>query len=359
MFDRVTNKRRLSTMNGLEPQSIPEHILFGRSKIMQEIQQAVQNVADASVPILLQGERGTGKEVIGREIHRRSRWQSGPFTKVEAATQTLPSRNQGIHSNRDSSSRWWTFRGRSSNGARGTLFFDDIDDLDPVLQAKLLEFFQEDQVSRFSDGSNNPAYPRVICATRSNLERNVAAGRFRLDLFYRINVVTIQLPSLRDRKEDIPELAKYFFEVSSRRKSDPCRGISTELLHIFCNYHWPGNIRELENCVKICVALDGGAAYIAALLSKGTPPARRGRSTEQLKKDIPLRAYRREIAEEAERNLIYQVLTEKRWNRREAAKALQVSYQTLLHKLRQAGLSKKREPLADGSDKPIPEDRLP
>jgi len=340
---------------------IPERVLFGRSKAMQEIQQAVQSVSDASVPILLQGETGTGKEVIGREIHRRSSRQAGPFVKVfgtEGARGISRNQATGQGQGEALSPIRMTLLNGSQSGCAGTLFIDEVSQLGPDVQAQLLEFFQEDSVGRVNDGNRDPIHPRVICATQRNLEHEVAVGNFRLDLFYRINVVSIQLPRLRDRKEDIPELTGYFFEVFCRQQNRRCPRMPADLLQRFCEYEWPGNIRELENCVKSYVNLDGGTAAVEALLSK---QAKAGRSKIAGRRPapMPLRVYTRKVVQEAERDMILQVLSEQRWNRREAARVLQVSYQTLLHKLKQSGLDKKRRPAATSVAEQVREGRLP
>ena len=337
---------------------IPERVLFGRSKAMQEIQQAVQSVSDASVPVLLQGEAGTGKEVIGREIHRRSPCQSGPFVKVLGAEM-----REGISANRAPGQGEALFPLRltlpnsSQSVSAGTLFIDEVSHLGPDVQAQLLEFFQEDSTGRVNAGISGLIHPRVICATQRNLEHEVAVGNFRLDLFYRVNVVSIQLPRLRDRKEDIPELMDYFFEASCRQQNRRCPRIAADFLQRLCEYEWPGNIRELENCVKSYVNLDGGTAAVEGLLSK-QPKAERNKITGRRTTPVSLRVYTRKVVQEAERDMILQVLGEQRWNRREAARVLQVSYQTLLHKLKQTGLDKKRRPATASVTDQMPEGRL-
>ena len=337
---------------------VPDRILFGRSRAMQEVRQAVQSVADAPVPVLLQGDKGTGKEVIGRDIHRRSSWQSGLFVKVCAAD--MPgsiSRNQAAGS-REALSTLGKNPSSSQSGSAGTLFIDEVSDLRPEVQAKLLEFFQEGSLDPENGGTTHSIHPRVICATQRNLEHEVAAGKFRLDLFYRINVVSVQLPRLRDRKEDIPELADYFFAVSCGRQNRSCPRIPAELLQRFCEYEWPENIRELENCVSTYVNLDGSSKAAEALLSKRAKPAR-NRITDRRPTPVPLRVYTRKLVLDAERDMILKVLSEQRWNRRETARVLQVSYQTLLHKLKQSGLDKKRRLATESVAVPIPEGRLP
>jgi DNA-binding NtrC family response regulator len=324
---------------------------------MQEVQQAVEKVSGASVPVLLQGERGTGKEVIGREIHRRSPWRTGPFTRMDSSVTASPANNQESHPSAAHVSLGWALPARALSAFPGTLFIEEVAELDATLQARLLELFQDRDVHQLNDRQYSVAVPRIICATRRNLEKDVAAGNFRLDLFYRINIVTIQLPPLRDRKEDIPDLISHFLELSCLHRNRDCRHITGDLLQTLCEYDWPGNIRELENCVNTYVTLDGNAAMVEALLAKRSPMGR-WRNAERSKHSMPLSAYKRLIVEEAERDMILRVLSENRWNRKETAKALQISYQTLLHKLKQTGLNKRRQPQPGVVGKQIPEGGL-
>lgn len=345
------------TMDSVALHPIPDHILFGRSESMQEVRQAIEKVSGASVPLLLQGEPGTGKEAIGWEIHRRSPWRTGPFTRMDSTVTALSAEGHPPHRGADHLSFWWTLPASSLGVSPGTLFIKEVADLDATLQAKLLELFQNDAVGHLSDRGYAFAVPRVICATRRNLEDCVATGNFRQDLFYGINIVSIELPPLRDRKEDVPDLANYFLERSCRQRDCCYPHITAELLQALCEYDWPGNIRELKDWVNTYVSLDGNAAMVEALLPKGLTAGRRLRP-EPSKQSMPLRAYKRLIGQEAERDMILKVLDEKRWNRKEAAKALQISYQTLLHKLKQTGVSKKHSTGRDVARKQIPEGRL-
>jgi DNA-binding NtrC family response regulator len=344
-------------MDGAALHPIPDHILFGRSETMQEVRRAIEKVSGASVPLLLQGEPGTGKEAIGWEIHRRSPWRMGPFTRMDSTVSAPSPENQTLHPGADHLSFWWTLPANSLGVSPGTLFIEEVADLNPTLQARLLELFQDDAVGHPNDRGYALAVPRVICATRRTLENCVAAGNFREDLFYRINIVSIELPPLRDRKEDVPDLANYFLKLSCRQRDCRYPHITTELLQTLSEYDWPGNIRELKDWVNTYVSLDGNAAMVEALLRKGLPVGRRLRP-EPSKHWMPLRAYKRLIGQEAERDMILKVLSEKRWNRKEAAKALQISYQTLLHKLKQTGVSKKQDTGRDVAGKQIAEGRL-
>lgn len=304
---------------------LPEQLLFGRSGPMQEVRQSVGGVAGTAVPILIVGERGTGKELVAREIHRRSPWGSSPFLKVSSEP------DGPLNS-------WLGKENRSSDVSSCTVFVDEVGRLASTMQAKLLEFFHDGPESQSGRGPN----ARVICASTRNLEDDVVAGSFRLDLFYRINVVTINVPPLRDRREDIPDLTEYFFELTCSLQNRSCRRIPLGLAHLFYEYDWPGNIRELETYVRTYVDKDGDTAFLEALLLQ-----RRKREVAK-STDSPgrtsLKVYTRQLVQQAESDLILRVLREQRWNRKETAKVLQVSYQTLLHKLKTSGLSKRQRP---------------
>lgn len=333
--------------NGLSDYAIPGRVLFGRSKAMDEIQKTVERVAEIPVPVLLQGEKGTGKELVGREIHRRSPWHDHRFVKVLSRRMT-PRTLAGL-------SAW-------EDDEAGTVFMYEIGELNAPMQARLLELFQSDSQSNRDSRAPRHLNQRVICSTRRNLTNDIAAGTFRSDLFYRINIVSIQLPKLADRKEDIPALTEYFVETYSRQQNRCCHPMSSETLQAFCDYEWPGNIRELAAFAKRYVDMDGGAHAGKELFPRKRSVSRsspKERPDTQLNTVVPLKDYTRQIVGRAERDLMLTVLREHRWNRKEAAQALQISYGTLLQKLKKAGLVKKQEPGALGSSKAIFEEQLP
>lgn len=346
-------------IGNLVEDSIPESLIFGRSAPMQELRQAVERVADVWVPVLLQGERGTGKELIGREIHRRSRWREGPFVRV-ASRDLGPwsSHKQSKGTERDGLPPAWRTTEIHAEGSAGSLFFDEVSELNPSLQATLLRLFRDDHAGRSGDVADCHAGSRIICATKRDLESEVAAGNFRSDLFYRINAVAIQVPNLRDRREDIPELVQYFFEVYCRKHSRSCRPVPVDVLHLFCEYRWPGNIRELENCIKRYVNTHGESVAIRRPRSNSLARNRVSASADH-SEAVPLRAYKRQVVEQAEKDLILKTLREHRWNRKEAARVLQISYNTLLQKLKQTGLDEKAGSGTLKTPKQILAERMP
>jgi DNA-binding NtrC family response regulator len=320
---------------------------------MQEVQRSVRGVADASVPVLLFGEPGTGKEMIGREIHRLSPWRSAPFITFSSADPiNLLSKGRLGESRPLLPSE----RSLSSDG-RYTLFIREVSKLASPLQAKLLEVFRDLSSIEEDRQRCHAERVRLICSSSSNLEQLVTSGSFRQDLFYRINVVTISLPALRDRKEDIADLTEYLFELCRRERNCSCPSPPKDLLRLFSRYDWPGNIRELKDCVRIFVYTGGNAALAEAFISRQSRPSAHGKPDVALvgSGSMPLKTFTRQLVEQAERDLILRVLREQRWSRKETAKILQVSYQTLLHKLKQTGLTRKRRTQPDVVDQPVRE----
>jgi DNA-binding NtrC family response regulator len=334
---------------------LPERLIFGRSAAMQEIREIVGRVADVSVPVLLQGEKGTGKELIAREIHRRSRCYDGPFVIV--ASKELSAAASRKSRNGEGVALPWRRSSVVADGPEGTLFFDEVSELNPTLQATLLGLFRN-EVSRSGGETNGHVGSRIICATQRDLESEVAAGNFRSDLFYRINIVTIQIPGLRDRKEDIPELVEYFFEAHCRKQSRLCRSLPTDVLQLFCEYQWPGNIRELESCIRRYVSTNG--EFGAGRRTSRPGPSKRAELAAADGMDaIPLKTYKRQVVEQAEKDMILKVLRQQRWNRKQTARVLQISYNTLLQKLKQIEHDEKAGARAGHSPKQVVMARTP
>ena len=201
----------------------PEEVIFGSSPAMGAIRNKVEKAANANIPVLLQGQSGTGKEILARFIHRRSRWGNGPFVKVNcpAIPGTLLESELFGYERGAFTGAYGTKPGRVELAHRGTLFLDEIAELDPGMQAKLLQLLQDGRFCRIGAQGDKRVEVRVVCATNRQLQREINSGTFRQDLFYRINVVTIQLPPLRERLTDIPRLTKYRSE--ERRVGKECR----------------------------------------------------------------------------------------------------------------------------------------
>src|SRR5258707_2629447 len=234
------------------PDGLPsEEILVGRSMAMISIRQKVQKVLGTDVPILIQGENGTGKGLLAHYIHSRSPMSSGAFVKVNCAAipgalleSELFGYEKGSFTDAHTSKP-----GYVEMAHRGTLFLDEIADLDLSLQAKVLQLLQDGHFSRIGDKQERQAEIRVICTTNRDLRTEIEAGRFRHDLFYRINVISINLPGLRERREDVAPLARYFLGQLNARFERNTPAFSEENIESLSTREWRGNIRELENVV--------------------------------------------------------------------------------------------------------------
>jgi two-component system, NtrC family, response regulator AtoC len=319
----------------------PDSIVFGRTEAMQAVRERLTKLASANVPVLIQGESGTGKDIIARMIHAASPWRTGPWVKVNcpAIPGTLLESELFGYEKGAFTGAYGVKPGRVEMAHRGTLFLDEISELDMSLQSKLLQLLQDGQFCRIGAQEDKKVEVRVVCATNRKLEQEIENGTFRSDLFYRINVVNLYLPPLRERAADIPELVNYFLDYYNRKYNCRAKALSGEMMGVLRKYHWPGNIRELENLVKRYVIL-GNEEVISADL---TP-----RSPDYFNTDIPvdgqisLKKLTRQVVRELERKVILKVLQNHHWNRKQAAKALSISYRALLYKIRDAGLPSNR-----------------
>lgn len=333
-----SNENRSTTTTFSFP---PEEIIFGRSAAMSSIRQKVEKILGTDVPILVQGENGTGKGMLAEYIHARSTFSSGAFVKVNCAAipgalleSELFGYEKGAFTGAHASKPGYVERAH-----RGTLFLDEIADLDLSLQAKVLQFLQDGQFSRIGDRHERRAEVRVICATNRNLESEIAAGRFRHDLFYRINVISIKMPSLRERREDVSVLANYFLGQLNARFERNTPLFSQEIIENLSSREWRGNIRELENFVARYTILGSLDEVVSE------EPARRSNLSPTRTTDgtISLKRVAKQAIRELEGSLILKALRENKWNRRKAAQALHISYRALIYKIREAGLSPKSQ----------------
>ena len=319
----------------------PDAVVFGRSEGMQELRQRLDKVAGANVPVLIQGESGTGKDIVARMIHLLSPWKSGPFVKVNcpAIPGTLLESELFGYEKGAFTGAFGMKPGRVELAHRGTLFLDEISELDLGLQSKLLQLLQDGQFCRIGAQEDKKVEVRVVCATNRHLEQEIESGTFRQDLFYRINVVNLYLPPLRERRGDIEDLVMYFLDYYNRKYNCRARALSPELMGLLQKYHWPGNIRELENLVKRYVILGNEEVISSDLVT---------REQEMFNPDInfdgpiSLKKLTRQAVRELERKVILKVLQANHWNRKQAARALSISYRALLYKIRDAGLPSNR-----------------
>lgn len=334
----------------------PDEVIFGTSPAMGVIRKTVEKAASTNIPVLLQGQSGTGKEIIARFIHYSSQWNSGPFVKVNcpAIPGTLLESELFGYEKGAFTGAYGTKPGRVELAHRGTLFLDEIAELDPAIQAKLLQLLQDGQFWRIGAQGEKRVEVRIVCATNRHLSQEIKAGTFREDLFYRINVVSIHLPLLRERAADIPALVAYFLDRFNKQYNLRVHPPSTELLGLLQEHHWPGNIRELENLMRSYVIMGSEQAIHSELLSGGEEARNYNLSPSGT---ACLRTLTRRVIVEFERKIISQALEAHSWNRKRTARALNISYRSLLYKISQTGISRWRtsdvqwrEKLASASD---------
>jgi two-component system, NtrC family, response regulator AtoC len=319
----------------------PTDLIFGRSATMQTARQKIDKVALSGVPILIQGDNGTGKGLLAAYIHSLSPTPGTSFVKVNCAAipgalleSELFGYEKGAFTGAHSSKP-----GRVELADGGTLFLDGIDEIDMSLQAKLLQLLQDGQFCRIGGQEDRQVHLRVICATNRQLEQEIAKGRFRQDLFYRINVVSIDLPPLRARAEDISDLVPYFLQTHRARHNMQARPLSPAAMQLLKRHAWPGNIRELENLIERYVILGSEDAISSELLNWEHTHAD---PEIPIEGQIHLKKVTRQAVHDLERKIILSVLEANRWNRKRTASALKISYRALLYKIRRAGLPRKR-----------------
>ncbi len=339
-------------MNGADPVP-PEAVVFGTSAAMREVYNKLDRVAAANVAVLITGESGTGKEIIANLLHRRSPWSAGPLVKVNcpAIPGTLMESELFGYEKGAFTGASGMKPGRVEMAHRGTLFLDEIGELELGLQAKLLQLLQDGQFCRIGAQEDKKVEVRVVCATNRDLEEEVAEGSFRQDLYYRINVVSIELPPLRDRQQDLPQLISYFIDSYNLSYGRRARMLSASMMQTLHKYHWPGNIRELANLMKRYVILGAEEGIVSELTM---------RDSSSVDIEIPtngqlsLKKVTRQATRDLERKIILKVLQANNWNRKRAARALSISYRALLYKMRDAQLPSARGNGAMPPDAAVP-----
>ena len=339
--------------------------LFGTSPRMEEVKETIEQVADTTATVLIRGESGTGKEVVARMIYAQSGRDDKPFVKVNCAAiphELLESELFGYEPGAFTGANRQKL-GKFDLANAGTLFLDEVSEMHPALQAKLLHVLQDGEFSRLGGKRDISVDVRVLAATNKPLENAVQEGTFREDLFYRLNVITIHIPPLRERREEIPVFLEFFLRKYSEFYAKQPPRFTDYAMTRMQEYSWPGNIRELENLVKRYVIV-GNEAQIIRELSTHKPimssvsgvsaspnskedkagadhahaggaaiPITSGKGAVETDSPSLLEIGRR-AAMLAEREAIERVLTQTRWNRRQAAKILKISYKALLNKLK-------------------------
>lgn len=345
--------------------------LLGQSEKMREVYDLIKRVADTDVTVLVRGESGTGKELVARAIHAASPRRHRSFVKVNCAA--LPSELL--------ESELFGFERGAFTGAiqhkpgkfefahNGTMFLDEISEMHPPLQSKLLQVLQDGEFSRLGGRGDVHVDARIVTATNRDLEAAVANGQFREDLYFRLNVVCITLPPLRQRRDEIAALTDLFIRRYSEHYNKPPIALANDTRRLFDEYEWPGNVRELENLIKRAVVLgsddsirrDLADAIAGRTVRMGPIPLLQPRADAVVPAAPPapppaaaapppppappaptgsLKDIARHAAREAERELISRTLQQTRWNRREAAEILGISYKALLYKIKEADLDR-------------------
>jgi len=321
MDSRLHPAERAQTLIDATRAKGAQGFIGGLSPAMLTLESVIGDIARTNIPVLLVGESGSGKQMFAHQIHLLSPRCEEALVTITCAAMTPEtiSAELGLNGN-----------GRTAETATGTVLFDEISELDAASQSYLLH--------ALPDGEARPRpgtiTARIVSTTSRNLDEEMRAGRFRNELFYRINGVCLRLPPLRERKKDIPLLADFFMAKHAAIFGRPRRALSSRTLQIFSGYGWPGNIRQLENIVKNIVALgeeDLLVAELSATPSEKQPVAPTTRSDS-------LKVAAKAASREAERELILRALERTRWNRKRAARELQISYKSLLYKLKQIGL---------------------
>ncbi|HYG99716.1 MAG TPA: sigma-54 dependent transcriptional regulator [Terriglobales bacterium] len=341
-------------------------MLFGTSPKMEEVKMTIEQVADTTATVLIRGESGTGKEVVARMVYAQSSRREKPFVKVNCAAiphELLESELFGYEPGAFTGANRQKL-GKFDQANNGTIFLDEISEMHPALQAKLLHVLQDGEFARLGGKRDIAVDVRVLAATNKPLERAVEEGMFREDLFYRLNVVTIHIPPLRERREEIPLFIDFFLRKYSEYYGKQPPPFSDYAINRMMEYSWPGNIRELENLAKRYVIVGNepqiirelsthkpiissmtGASPIWGLKDQpanpqppppqAPPPSSFAKPGPNGEMEMPsLLEIGKRAAMQAEREAIERVLAQTRWNRRQAAKILKISYKALLNKLK-------------------------
>jgi two-component system response regulator AtoC len=325
--------RSMATEGTRAPNPRSEDELIGRSPAMLQIFKTIGRVAVSDEPVLIVGESGTGKELVANAIHRSSRRSDKPFIKLNSAaiSSTLLESEMFGHERGAFTGAITQRIGRFEQAHGGTLFLDEIGDMDVDLQAKLLRVLQTGQFERVGGERTIETDVRVISATNRNLEQRIAERTFREDLLYRLNVVSIHLPPLRERPEDIPLFAEHVVRELARKYDWPQLALSPDAVERLSAQTWPGNVRELQNALARAAILCRGHVIQARDLECGPASA----------DNPPVGPFAlRDILAETERRVIFQALEHEDWNRTQAAKLLGISRRQLFDKIQQYGLQK-------------------
>lgn len=340
---RFEEHERLKRENTSLRASLSERYSFSniiaKSASFNAVFDVIKRLSPFNTTVLITGESGTGKELIAHAIHENSPRRGKPFIAINcgAIPETLMESELFGHKKGAFTDASRDKKGLFEEATGGTLFLDEVGDLPLHLQVKLLRALQEQAIRRVGDEVDIAIDVRIISATLRNLDEEVRLGRFREDLLYRLNVISIHLPPLRERPEDITVLIEHFLKKHTKRLSIPEKRIPAEVLRVLVNYSWPGNARELENCLERALVLSSGDEIELQSLPQHVIEPLAGRSTG-LQEFAPTSLSIKERTATLEIDLIKRALSETKGNRTHAAKILEISHRTLLYKLKEYGL---------------------
>ncbi len=313
----------------------PVELIFGRTPAMAVAREKLERIADTTVPVLVQGESGTGKDILAKLLHARSSRSNSPWIKVTcpAIPNTLIESELFGYEKGAFTGAYATKRGRVELAHQGTLFLDEVGSLDTSAQAKLLQVLQDGSFMRVGAQEPRKVNTRLICAANGDLRRQTEDGTFRLDFFFRINAVTIDLLPLRQRTADLPTLIDFFLDLHAKTYRVKPKALSREIMNMMQRFNWPGNIRQLENMIRSYVLIGNEETLAADLI----PPAPTEFVPEiDLTNPISLKKITKAATRQLERQIILKVLHANRWNRLKTARWLNISYRSLLYKLQDA-----------------------
>jgi two-component system, NtrC family, response regulator AtoC len=306
--------------------------ILAKSARMQEIFRTISKIAEYKTTVLVTGESGVGKELVARAIHRRSTRRGGPFVAVNcgAIPENLLESELFGHKKGAFTDAVQDRRGLFEEATTGTLFLDEIGELPLGLQVKLLRVLEDEKIRRVGEARDTQVDVRIIAATHRDLTAETKAGRFREDLFYRLNVLPIHCPPLRDRRDDIPLLIDHFIAKNNSRLGTSIRGMDTETRRLLYEYAWPGNVRELENTIERAMVLSEGEQIVAADLPERIREARDPVQVQLASGELSVKKTTRIIEE----ILIRRALQKTKGNRTRAAEVLEISHRALLYKIK-------------------------
>lgn len=327
--------RRLKNILGKTQR--PSDEIIGNSRSMKDIYGLISQVADSNTTVLINGETGTGKELIAKAIHKNSPRAKGPFIEVNCAAMpdTLIESELFGHERGAFTGANQKRRGRFEEANGGTIFLDEVGELSPMAQAKLLRVIQERQFQPLGSNAMVKVNVRIITATNRDLDQDVASGKFRSDLYYRLNVFPVYLPPLRERGSDILLLADYFVEKYSKQFKKIVNRISTPAIDILLAYHWPGNVRELENCIERSVLIAPGDTIDSVHL----PPSLQMKISAPEKKEYGKLG---SLVNTYERSLIIDAMKDSKGNQSQAARLLGTTKRIIQYKVEKYGIDTKR-----------------